>query len=189
MLTWFFNIYIFFDTLDFNENLLFWFEKPDPSGMSLSKIFIFRLSKETSIHRDLIQSIRALKVSDFLMYFFFILFSRNIFHTKDLLLNFWHWLTDLSDILFVHVKRCVYMSLHVCVEQCGVSSMCCEYWPRPVLCSDWLLSLTCHLLLSCFPPEFPSGWLVFLWTDHFFSIFCISLIVHILPSILHNSWF
>lgn len=34
------------------------------------------------------------------------------------------------------------------VEWCSVSSMWCEYWPRPVLCSDWLLSLSCHLSLS-----------------------------------------
>lgn len=44
------------------------------------------------------------------------------------------------------MRVCVCVCL--CVEQCSVSSLCCNYWPRSVLCSDWLVSLTCHLSLS-----------------------------------------
>lgn len=63
------------------------------------------------------------------------------------------WLTGLMSLYRLCTRACG--NVRVCVarmrarvEWCSVSSMWCEYWPRPVLCSDWLLSLSCHLWLS-----------------------------------------
>lgn len=56
------------------------------------------------------------------------------------------WLIGLTSFCFLCTWKCACAC--VFVERCSVSSMCCEYWPRSVLCSDWLLSLPCLLSLS-----------------------------------------
>lgn len=102
----------------FQWNLVVWKTWSKWNVIEQNLYFTFKLLKEGN--RDLIQSVGALKASDLLMNFLF--YFSIIFFTLNIL-----WIFDigwLSDILFVHVKRCVHMSFYMCVLSSAVSAVC-----------------------------------------------------------------